>query len=157
MTQPKIAASELRLNNWVRVKDKRNEYFKENYVVTDIFGPSGLITLKEVKSGFVKHRYPIIYIDPIPLDENVLLKCLQPCSGTFSWPSFNPEKSYHNFYIGNVTLKKTYGAADNVYTGFFTYSCNEYNEEADLFTIEFVHELQNVYKLLTGEELKIEL
>ena len=129
-----IKPNELRIGNYVYEKywcnDKRN-YILEQLKIESIF-----------KSHIVDHldnAYECNYIIPIPLTEKILLKCgfvLDILNNGDSpvWLNDN------NFYINSKTFQPEDG-------GF--YICR--------YEIKYLHQLQNLYFVLTQKELEIQL
>ena len=71
------------------------------------------------------------FIKPLPLTEEWLLKF-----------GFKFKEEYKEFYLKNITL--------SVRKNFF-----EFDYYGDIVNIKYVHQLQNLYFALTGEELTL--
>jgi len=142
-----MSPAEFRYGNYVQLKDRRNEYFRETYSIQDIFGLSGLYTLKEVSpSAFIKHRYPGIYIEPILLTPRIL-----ELAG-FEKEEENSEllcQGYQRYYM-TVFLNKNNGDLE-----WIEYGNNSifYPKNDDKF---YLHQLQNLYFAIVEEEIIIE-
>jgi len=130
-----LKASELRVGNWVKSFIDFNEY--ENHVVT----PQ---TIEEINK-FEKHGY-----QPVPLTEDILLKCgferiggsahiKSPVFGNYEWIELDWDGDHFNVFYrqGN-----TEGEIDTIL---------QYIE------LVHIHELQNWWKVNTGEELNVQL
>lgn len=133
-----IKANELRIGNYVGVKDKRNEYYKETFSIQDIFGISGIYTLKEGGGTFIKNRYPGIFIEPIPLTPEILKK-----AGFETTIEKSGLEEWNIYMIGNVIFHWRYE--------FLNFG---WVNDVD---VKYLHQLQNLYFALTGEELEISL
>lgn len=82
--------------------------------------------------------------EPIPLTEEILLKCGFEVNG----------KYYHSKYIQD-SIKLIYDFDQRIL--YFKYN-GEFSPMIQIpKTIEYLHELQNIIHALTGQELKIEL
>jgi hypothetical protein len=98
-------------------------------------------------------------VSPIPLTEELLLKC------GFVLDNMNGIDHYDNYCI---VRGETLPSGEIIYADFFkVYGTRNYDRQdgAKLFTIDtfsdftfkFLHQLQNLYLVLTGEELQITL
>ena len=81
------------------------------------------------------------YIEPIPLTEEILLKC-------------GFEKGYIMYFI-RICETRCYLRPS--YRGGYYYGICPYIELRDCKTIQYLHQLQNLYFALTGKELEIKL
>lgn len=111
-------------------------YFSK--VVDDIHYGDYVVT-KIDKDNLVNEHGEAIYIgycEPIPLTEEWLLKF-----------GFRPLDN-KNWHLGKI---KVWSGATRIYFQFNT------PDDIDDVEIEYVHQLQNLYFALTGEELNIEL
>ncbi len=114
-----INKQELRLNNWVQYN---GEYCKINSLTNHY----SEIANKEDKFVITSH----IALTPIPLTEDILLKC-------------GFEKALNGWWD-----------KDEIFSyrdGYFGFGTNRHTK------IDYLHQLQNLYFALTGEELKINL
>lgn len=91
-----------------------------------------------------QETYKYGYITPIPLTAEVLEKCGFKDIKS-SYPIFHCDRKNHDYEFEI--------AADRLYYGF--YSDNGFIQESA--PIDFLHELQNLMRALTGEELPITL
>ena len=133
-----IKANELRISNYVEYKHLNNDVLYGYDTVTSI-------DLNGISLSC--RKYTVMTIDcikPIPLTEELLLKC-----GFISW-SF--KRSY-------ISIKKD----TNLYTLVYDLIKSECYLDLD-FTfmtldneIKYLHQLQNLYFALTGTELEIKL
>jgi len=149
-----MKANELRIGNWVKIKD---EIFEEGYLTgydiytTNEFQITGFNDGSSMKDCKVICFYEIpgklfggtihsgcrdLDIDPIPLTEEWLLKFgFENLSLT---PKFDGSKCNFTFYweVDEIVLRENY-------------------EDIFITRISYVHQLQNLYFALTGEELEI--
>jgi hypothetical protein len=137
---------------------KANELRIGNYVVID-----GITTLSITVLGvlndkiyyspinndeFDKDFYSLMsYVKPIPLTEEWLLK--------FGFEKYIKETDYDSIYeLKNINIPKS---------GYFEFSVGFIENEINIFLysgeclrhIKYIHQLQNLYFALTGEELTI--
>jgi len=119
-----ILSSELRIGNWVTVI---GNFEQIEEISKDYFETKSVISMCSDDETEPK---------PIPLTEEILLKCGFVKDGDL----------YHN----NIALHLGSDGTFNYNVNFFEYS--------NLQEIKYVHQLQNLYFFLTmGEELNIEL
>lgn len=142
-----IDARELRIGNIVGVKDNRNDYFREKYEVIDIFGTSGLFTLKELGSEYVKHRYPGVYLRPISLSPEILEKVgftkSEDVCERFTAPYYKSWKNYIHIALVNDKFRLWIECEDEYYNWYWT-------------EIPYIHTLQNLVFALRGEDLNVD-
>ena len=94
-------------------------------------------TIVETKQ-FMLHDYELKYFEPIPITEEWLLK--------FGIDFTSEKEWYHITFTIKGLLFETSTSMDG-----FTYNlCFE-----DMINIKYVHQFQNIYFALTGEELTI--
>lgn len=122
-----IEAKQLRIGNWVNFDNR-------NWLINSVTKDFPYLETIEFGFGIVEYRN----IEPIPLTPEILEKCgFDPTSkGFFKHP---------NWY--NVSLKYIRG----------TYSLRFNFTDIVATNIDYVHQLQNLYFALTGEELTINL
>lgn len=84
--------------------------------------------------------YPVelIEIEPIPLNEKILLNC-----------GFKQRKSCFGYWIYEIMFHQTVFSVEEVDSGL----CYFYIEYTYVTQTRYVHELQNLYFSITGEEL----
>lgn len=124
-----IKPNELRIGNLV-VKSDQIHSDSPQY---------GQITTVYVDKANVDYHYPLTWYKPIPLTEEWLLKFgFRMKAGKFRLPSLS---GYHFFSLQNPFMAEHDG-------GFVPSVLCEY-------TLKYVHQLQNLYFALTGEELTI--
>lgn len=122
--------TDLRIGNWVSLYGK--------FEKVESIGTYGV----SFDTGFAKYTLP--NLKPIPLKEEMLLKC---------GFEFN-KKYYHSKYIKDL-IKLIYDLDQKIL--YFKYK-GEFIPMIQIpKNIEYLHELQNVIHALTGQELKIEL
>lgn len=92
--------------------------------------------------------------EPIILTEEILSNSLGESCGRHSWPSFNPHISYGTYNINALSISKTY-RQELGYDVCVEYSCDESNQSIEIAYIEYVHQLQNLYYVITGEDLDV--
>lgn len=125
-----IKANELRIGNWVYGSSGK-KLIKIDYIKFDRIG---MRLIGEGYAGLISESYEetIAFSKPIPLTEEILLKCgFEKESDAYTYKYF--ELSY-DFYCAVNSCEYTIGEK-----------------------INSVHQLQNLYFALTGEELKINL
>ena len=129
-----ILENELRIGNWVKL----NKYFYRVYSVDPL-----AIKLID-KDKITISGYYVDGIKPIPLTEEILLKCgfTQDADGSF-------QKNDVSIFLDNRFKTNLYLQTNDSDRKFswFGYECK----------VNHLHHLQNLYFALTGEELKIEL
>ena len=128
-----IQANELRLGNLVTVtRAKKEEEYEKVVSLTTI----GHKTYSIKEDSFIKLAVNS-ELNPIPLTEDILLKA--GFEKNYDYCSSEDEVLYH---LGN-----------------FCWNMGDisYNGSDDWFKCKYVHQLQNLYFALTGEELNIEL
>lgn len=123
-----IQSNELRIGNYYKwYADGKDYYFK-------------------VDSEFFNNKDVINNSEPIPLTEEILLKCnnITECDNL----SYDVYKTY-KILINNIEIFIEIGVECN-----FIYV----TDGASLnINVEYLHQLQNLYYCLTGEELNIKL
>lgn len=122
-----IKANELRIGNWVKVE---NDFERVDNILED--GAYCYLS-KEAESVF----QPYSFINPIPLTEEWLLK--------MGFDEIDIEENKNNvrvFHLNGIYCNTLYG----VY--YYTHLLKQ---------IQYVHQLQNLYFALTGEELEVKL
>jgi len=126
-----MKANELRIGNYVKYSDFASAK-KSEIVMVDI---SDLILLKNMVEG--------CFYDPIPLTPEILVKA------GFE-ETYNSRFRVKFDHITHGEIGYTFSDIENYYGKGFRY----YDHHID---IKYVHQLQNLYFALTGEELPIEL
>lgn len=125
-----MEAKELRIGNWVTTRD-------------------GLTQVEDVLTFGINMQhdcwlYDIIEVTPIPLTEEILLKCglTNDYGGELRWVTLNGDAT---ICIGkdNIVCLSVGGGHD-------------YGHE-EMQHIKYLHQLQNLVHALTGEELNVEL
>lgn len=144
-----MKATQLRIGNFILFNTEINsEPFITQYEIASINCDDTI----RFKSEMVEHEnycngtigcYSIKRISPIPLTEEWLIK-------------FGFEKNNKDYLLNNVLIfDYTYlGTGDNHHIGFMFKWGNYINEGKDI-VIQYVHQLQNLYFALTGEELEL--
>lgn len=122
-----MKTNELRIGNWILYNDL---YCK----IIGIYKEDNEVII-EYYNGETDYRF-IDYIEPIELTEEVLLKI-----------GFNKERDIK-------TLNEEVFVWHN---GIIEYQCGDCNYDAVICQCKYLHQLQNAYYLLTGQELNIEL
>ncbi len=135
-----IQSNDLRLGNKVLWND----------LICTVAGIQYFIDADENKEGHIVDLYNngemvqtpyVSYINPIPLTPEILEKC-----------GFEKKYSHSNLskYVGNGTLYW-----NDVMS--LSYAFGHDYEEEPIEHTQYLHQLQNLYFALTGEELKINL
>ncbi len=124
-----MEAKQLRIGNWVYSQE-----IGENVQISSI--NDEYVTFKD----YVTWDYPNYdEINPIPLTEEILLKC-----GFVLFDKNYDSQDFNVYKLGDFT----YNTSHNVFWLHNNYSFTQ---------PKHLHQLQNLYYSLTGEELKIEL
>ena len=152
MENKQIIARELRIGNWVIINDKTDCYGKVFQIdCSEVYGHNGYISAKYIDPDDSKYTNEITTkeFQPIPLTEKILLKCgfkkrlSSVCD--FFYIGVNP---YTRDWMFDITWLKNH--IDYTYEDYPFYK-NGYHK------IKYLHQLQNLYFALTGEELEINL
>jgi hypothetical protein len=139
-----MKTNDLKIGNWVKVNDP---IFGVNTYKVATIRDNGIITLSDNISCLVDN------IEPIELTEELLLKI-----------GFEDRKGYFNY-------SKVFGDENNYCDSIHIYYCPRLKhfkfthdkvkecdlQTMDLYNIQYLHQLQNVYFLLTNQELEIKL
>lgn len=127
-----IKASELRVGNWVK--------------------HAGTITPLQVDVySFVRMEEWFEEYDPIPLTPEILEKC-----GFEAFMILDDQQDYRGEYLAKSGFRLYIDPGEKCY--YFRYGDTElYPVEKHEIEIKFLHELQNLYFALTGEELEVNL
>jgi hypothetical protein len=132
-----IKSSELRIGNWVEEYNPHHPQYK-NFVKVESVNEEGINLI-----GSVDYDCGIIEanpcINPIPLTPELLVKC-----------GFN-EFSKNYFIYGDYSLLQDMGGWH------FDYIDADSRGDRSIAYPQHLHQLQNLYFALTGEELSIEL
>ena len=146
-----MKAEELRIGNWFKYKDL--EKIKSIYR-----GENFKIIPDDIKFLFEGHNCD--WVEPIPLTEEILLKC------RFEKVK-NKDKEGLREYIGHTAQKARYAifGTDIFITKVDKRSLLWRSVDCDFMVlfyhksipIKYLHQLQNLYFALTGEELEINL
>lgn len=132
-----INANELRIGNWVSVHGNTQK-------IT-------LISAGEIRTdwGYPENIFEETYIDPIPLTTEILEKAGFESGGHYNqlW-----------LYLPDRTISLVY-RRDNKSISFVNDDSDNfpYVSRVELNHIQFLHQVQNLYFALTGEELPINL
>lgn len=130
---------ELRVGNIVRLKD---HFVGGNVMVTGIMKDK-LTAVNSVGTNI--GTINIMYLEPIPITEEILLKI------GFNKGQGNGYASYKiNPYDGHIIEVAIYESGIDVFIQYICGACH-------LRTIKHLHELQNIVFAITGKELEVEL
>lgn len=139
MKTNEIKCTDLRIGNWV----KRNLPTDMTYAKVLEIIHNGLLV--QDKNGYA--GCSMIFIEPIELTEEVLLKIgLYKFDEAMGIYTFENERAIV-VYVLNRKLLRIEGVENDVLI----------DRNIRLNNVEYVHQLQNAYNLLTNEELKVEL
>ena len=127
-----ITPQELRIGNWV------NHKIVEKWERVDSIDYDQLLKSNGVEQYYI-NRFQLEDYEPIPLSPEILEKC-----------GFN---------------KKTYGGAGLFYVNglvhiseYLNYlNCDPYGSVENSVSVQYLHQLQNLFYVLTGQELEIKL
>lgn len=131
-----MKASELRIGNLLKAKKDYHNQFHGNGIVSSI---------EESKFVILDH-YPGKWFEPIPLTEEWLLKFRFKLAGDFT-----------NTRVLNV-VKHAYDCSEIRYSpneGLLRFSNGGIKGSTIIPYVKHVHQLQNLYFALTGEELTL--
>ena len=142
-----IQASELRIGNFIgmNLEEYPNNFFTSLEIGETMKVYDGLITLKGAAIKRVETSF--MYVDdfePIPLNEDWLVR--------FGFENVDDEIDYSEFVLNYVTIE---GNGSDKQEPFHFVLGVDYRERKT--EIKYVHQLQNLYWCLCGEELKINL
>lgn len=104
--------------------------------------PNGVNTVFCISDGEDVNTFPEEEIEPIPLTEEWLLK--------FGWVWNTECNSYEKYPNGDARMNLAYKSGNNSYTMF-----NYVLKAIIADRIWYVHQLQNLYFSLTGNELEL--
>lgn len=127
-----IKPNELRLGNYVAVKNHGEEVIGKVFAINE--------NLISVDGG--NNNYDYHLLEPIPLSEEILLKC-----------------GFENFGYGifDIPLNNSCDKSFSIQDGF----CFLAGENSDCVfntkKVEHLHQLQNLYFAITGKELEVNL
>ena len=135
-----MTANELRIGNWVSYTNDNGTF---NLQVEEI-RPTGIITIWNGGSWFVSFDK----LKGIPLTEEILLKAGFEIGGYNFVEVTHPRHPRLFFVIGN-----------NFDSIWWNYNIQGTSKECESSQIEikYLHQLQNLFFALTGEEIKIEV
>jgi len=138
-----IQANELRIGNWY--KPCSSDYA----IITEIL--SDRVYAKYTDSIF---NTTYEYISPIPLTPEILDKC-----GFKKWGRDDMPRTL-SYELGEMTIFPSNTFCDFDGYGFIHYKLSKFEnnkDESARFKFQYLHQLQNLYFALTGEELPITL
>lgn len=125
-----IHETEIRIGNWVANIHTGNPY---------------QLTINKMIGLLPHFRENILYVKPIQITEDVLLKC-----------GFTKHEATHANYF-NVWIDEKETTYLSIYSNEnYWIGCEDTNEIVGLGKIKHLHQLQNLYFTLTGKELQIE-
>lgn len=133
-----IQANELRIGNWVNYHNFNNDGNPRYFKARDIYFEDGKIGLTD---GRIQLPCTYLeYIKPIPLTEEILLKC-----------GFEGSKEtiFTRNDIGSIYFRKPYLESS-------LYLIKAVSGDK-MTSVTHLHQLQNLYFALTGKELEVKL
>jgi hypothetical protein len=134
-----MKAQELRIGNWVLRKSTGKPHRVVGLYKGDL-GPQGSIFIDIPAEQRLMYRLHKDGVQPIPLTPEILEKCgFARHNG--KWKHIN-SPFYLHAYIPIIPEQNSYCFAWNNYKS---------------YSFQYLHQLQNLYFCLTGEELEIEL
>lgn len=133
LSNEEIAAKDLRVGNWVQPKTNHQGRFKGYRQVTTVY--------KE--DAVVENHYPLSWFEPIPLTPEILLK--GGFVGHYEGKSFGGA-TYSVYKLKGIWVYVYSDGRLRVYSG---------SGSREHKWIIYVHQLQNLYHALTGEELDL--
>lgn len=134
-----IKANELRIGNWV------TELRNSRIVSIDGIEPNHEFVWVNYLNGFGQYKVGVDNIEPIPLTPEILEKCGFVLISKNSYWCFKNE-------VGFVLCM---WMADSCVQGFEVKGSFYYGDS--YIEIKYLHQLQNIYFSLTGEELDVKL
>lgn len=141
-------ARELRLGNYVRLAEDfkfvETKAPAETVCKVEAIKRNSLYLECKVGDGVCYSEVPVSMVEPIPLTEESLLEC-----------GFT--KEYDSFCYGIELSYGRYLYNDGVNDNKLFASINSAEYPLSRIPIEYLHQLQNVYFALTGEELQVNL
>ena len=152
-----MKATELRIGNLVRIDEMlRNELFDNNEVITD----TDTFQIAMVATDFInlyikscEYEFNMIDIQPIPLTEEWLIKFGFEETVHENGNEYELQINYSSGFRDFIALSNKGGVDSPFFLGWLT---TNYQKEFVLAKqLEHVHQLQNLYFSLTGEELTI--
>lgn len=126
-----MEVKELRIGNIIRLKD---HFVGGNAMVTGIMKDK-ITAVNSVGTNI--DTINIMYVEPIPITEELLLK-----NGFEQWHFLFKTLFMEMYEVGN---------------GWHLHIDNEHFETALSITIKYLHQLQNAFYLVTDKELEVEL
>jgi len=143
-----MKAEELRYKNLIQRKGVV-------YSVNDIFVASGLLTVLPTESEETLGRVTIHDFEGIELTDEWLRKLgFTPNENAYhTFPtSSNPQKKCYEWYVcEKIVLQNNVDSPPNLSIHYYNSYGNE--ETETIMEVKFVHQLQNLYFALTGNEL----
>jgi hypothetical protein len=145
-TQPPIKASELRVGNWVQVSSGvlrlQVESIHEN-------GINVWASIEYGHTAVIDPDYGYNNLGPIPLSPEILEKCGFEKSGELNNTRYWRREPYVSFSFGDYAYyRDDYRANPNLKVD---------NQTIYPERLIYLHQLQNLYFALTGEELRVNL
>lgn len=141
-----VQSTELRIGNYIF-------YLDELYIVDGIkYEPNApsskyRIAFKTIEGKLYNSKMEN-WIEPIPLTPEILEQCgFEYGFGTEY--HFEGDKKYKTYRFNSFALARNGGE----YFIEYRYSCEGRNCEDEIIEVEYLHQLQNLYFALTGEEL----
>jgi len=131
-----IHSNELRIGNWVYNANYKNKFPTKVHGIDEI-GIDPQLEFEDIHCS-IGYESLLSNLEPIPLTEEILLKC-----GFVNIESKTVD--ILKFFGGGITV--CYDKVDKYY----------YIKLHSNIELKHLHQLQNLYFALTGEELKIEL
>ncbi|MDO6389030.1 hypothetical protein Q4E40_02740 [Pontibacter sp. BT731] len=131
--------TELRLGNILQMEDDPEERVR----VADIY--KGVVNVKPLHPNSFEHEYPLDYLQGVPITEEELTRMGFKKDNRTLWLVVNGGDYY-------IELDKVRGEWYPDYC-----QCPEFSsvpeQRINLSAIQYMHQLQNLYYVLTGEEL----
>lgn len=120
--------------------------FKYEYEVITLYGieDKSVQILKPNMNNYF-HKIPIDWIEPIPLTEEILLKC-----------GFVSKSIYDDLELNGFKIQSTVRRCDTNERSSFFLNLGEENESLNN-RIDYLHQLQNLYWFLYGKELNVNI
>jgi|SRR5690348_6430945 len=137
-----IKATELRIGSWVRHKRSDDDFYRDYLIAgIDLSNNGFIIAILENGSDFYRMAgHDDGDLQPIPLTPEILERCGFDGEANLD---FKGDLSGQTLHIHSLGIAYLYGQDSCTAGQAFTFNC------------KYLHQLQNLYFALTGEELEI--
>ena len=145
-----LRATDLRIGNWIADHNEEKRFFKVEQIT---YSDKSNVYYIHYNNGCTKCQ--VKYLDPIPLSEEVLLKC---GFEKYQWQNAMYIKTvfghlYLHFYKDRIIT--SFKSITYDYEGQKMKSLGFIGRKESVENIIYLHQLQNLFYSLTGEELEV--